>query len=253
MKALILAGGYATRMYPLTLDRPKALLPVGRKPIIDYIVENLARVAQVREFVIVTNRLFCEHFLDWMRSRKFFITLKIIEDGTTRNEDRLGALGDMKLALDIVGPGGDWLIVAGDNIFPYELQDAVRFFQEKGTDVVTCYQQPDLARLRLTGVAVLGEGGRVLDFEEKPAEPKSRWAVPPLYVYREATVRELPEYLAEGNPSDAPGQFLAWLCRRKAVHALVCREGPEDIGTLASYVEADRRHGDGGGTWAGTR
>jgi glucose-1-phosphate thymidylyltransferase len=240
MRALILAAGYATRMYPLTADRPKPLLPVGQRPIIDHLVERICRVPEVERIVVVTNGRFAEHFLRWRDGARIPVPTTILDDGTASNEGRLGALGDLRLVLERLGTKGDWLVAAGDNLFEFDLRHVVDLSRAKGADAITCYEQPDLERLRRTGVAEVAEDGRVLDFEEKPREPRSRCAVPPLYVYTEATLEELPGYLAEGNPSDAPGHFVRWLCRRKPVFAWRSASGPIDVGTIESYLEADR-------------
>ena len=142
----------------------------------------------------------------------------------------------------MLGTGEPCFVVAGDNLFPFEFQPVVDFFKERQADVITCYPQEDPERLRRTGVAVLADDGTVTDFDEKPAQPRSRWAVPPLYVYTKATLEEVPRYLAEGHPPDAPGHLVRWLCHRKPVHAFRCAEGPHDVGTLESYRSVDRRH-----------
>lgn len=240
MRALILAAGYATRMHPLTADRPKPLLPVGGRPIIDHLVERILRVPSLDEIAVVANGKFAGRFHRWREEARLPVPTTIVDDGTVSNEERLGALGDFRLVLERLGAGGDWLVAAGDNLFETEFRDVVDLFRSRGADAITCYEQPDLERLRRTGVAEIAEDGRVVDFEEKPREPRSRWAVPPLYVYTEATAGEIPAYLAEGHPSDAPGHFIRWLCRRKPVFALRTDTGPIDVGTLDSYLEACR-------------
>jgi glucose-1-phosphate thymidylyltransferase len=174
------------------------------------------------------------------------VPVEVLDDGTTSNENRLGAIGDIRFGMERSGWRGDWLVVAGDNLFSVEFCAVVDFFREKQTDVVTCYRQPDRDRLRRTGVATLGDDGQVLELAEKPAEPRSNWAVPPLYVYTEATLRVLPVYLEEGNPSDAPGNFLSWLCQRKAVYAFRCEAGPHDVGSLESYKRVDELYSEDG-------
>jgi len=232
MKALILAAGYATRMYPLTRDRAKPLLPVDGRPIIDPLAENISRIQGMEELVVVTNRKFREQFQQWAGSRDFGLAPRIIDDGTTSNDRRLGAIGDIRLVVETLNIQGDLLVAAGDNLFPCDLGEFVEFYRLKGRDVVTCYPQSDLVRLRRTGVAILAEDGRVLEFAEKPARPKSRWAVPPLYLFTGATLGDLAVYLEEGNDPDAPGNFLSWLCPRKPVYAWKQEKGPRDIGTL---------------------
>ena len=240
MKALILAAGYATRMYPLTRELPKALLPVGGKAVLDHLVENLGRVASIGELAVVTNDKFFGKFKDWASAARRGPRLEVLNDGTRSNEKRLGAIGDLRWAVEALGWTCDLMVAAGDNLFPFELSGLAEFFLARGTDAITCYRQANLDRLRRTGVAVIADDGRVLDFAEKPAEPKSSWAVPPLYALQSATLDELSRYLDEGNSPDAPGNFVAWLHKRRPVYALECNQGPHDIGTLESYREADR-------------
>lgn len=243
----MLAAGYATRMYPLTRERAKPLLPVGGKAILDHLVDRILGIREIRELAVVCNSRFLEAFREWEKARGFSVPVRIVDDGSTCNENRLGALGDLGLALEVLNAfnsRGPSLVVAGDNLFPFEFQPVVDFFRGKETDVITCYAQDDPARLRRTGVAVLADDGSVLEFEEKPAEPRSHWAVPPLYIYTAGTLQEVSRYLAEGNPPDAPGHLVRWLCHRKPVFAYRCPEGPHDVGTLESYRAVDRLYSD---------
>ncbi len=235
MKALILAAGYATRLYPLTRDQAKPLLPVDGKPLIDSLAENISRVQAIDDLLVVTNRKFFRQFLEWAATRSFRFSPRVIDDGTTSNDRRLGAIGDLRLVVESLGIQDDLLVAAGDNVFPFELEKFAQFFLAKTCDVITCYPQQDIQRLRRTGVAILADDGRVLEFAEKPDQPKSQWAVPPLYLFTRETLGEVAAYLDEGNNPDAPGSFLSWLCPRKPVYALKCKEEPRDIGTPESY------------------
>lgn len=235
MKALILAAGYARRMLPLTADRAKPLLPVAGVPIVNHLMRNIAQVDEIREVVLVSNHKFVGQFEDWARDHAFGPELRVIDDGSTDEGNRLGAIGDIQFAVDHCELREDLMVVAGDNLFSFSLQAMVDFYRDKGTDVITAYRQSDVERLRRTGVVTLDGDGRVLAFAEKPAEPVSEWAVPPIYLYTAETLGEIPGYLAAGHPPDAPGHLVAWLCARKPVHAFVCDEVPHDIGTLDSY------------------
>jgi glucose-1-phosphate thymidylyltransferase len=197
-------------------------------------------VESIDELAVVTNDKFVLKFEEWAGATRGELRPSVLNDGTRSNEERLGAIGDLRWAVEALGWTCDLMVAAGDNLFPFELSALADFFLARGADAITCHRQADLERLRRTGVAVLAEDGRVLDFAEKPAEPKSSWAVPPLYALRRATLDELPTYLEEGGSPDAPGNLVAWLHRRRPVYALECDQGPHDIGTLESYREVDR-------------
>ena len=247
MRALILAAGYGVRMRPLTDDCPKPLLPLGGRPLLDYLDENLGRVRGLEAIVVVSNHRFIEHIQGWAARRQGGPPLEVVDDGTMTNETRLGAIADLRLGVEAAaggaaGPEGDWLVLGGDNLYPFELDDFVRFHRERRADAIAVHRQTDLAALRRTGVAVLDAEDRVLEFAEKPAEPRSTWAVPPLYCFTAATIRDVPEYLAAGNSPDAPGHLVAWLCGRKPVHAWRAPRSPEDLGTLEGYEALARRY-----------
>lgn len=241
MNALVLAAGYGTRLHSLALECPKPLLPVGGRPILERLLARIEDMPSIRRLAVVTNAKFFPRFEAWASGYATRLPIELIDDGTTRNEDRLGALADAALAVERLSLEGDLLLAAGDNVFSFSFGALERFFLEKGTDVATAYEQPDRERLRRTGVARLADDGRILEFREKPAEPTSAWAVPPLYILRAETVGDLDRHVREGRPSDSPGQFLEVLVARKPVHALRLDEAPDDIGSPESYAAADQR------------
>lgn len=245
MKAVILAAGYATRLYPLTRDFPKPLLEVGGKAILDHIIEKIERVDDIDVIYVVTNHRFYEHLVNWVRRGACYPKfIRIIDDGTISNEDRLGAIGDLWLVIEKEKLADDLLVMAGDNLFEFELTDMVAYFHQVGTDIISAHEVNELELLRRTGVVNIDMNQRVIDFEEKPAQPKSNLAVPPFYIYQRSTVVSLVKrYLDEGHNPDAPGHFIPWLIRRKPVHVYKFLGERYDIGTPESYEQIRKLYG----------
>ncbi len=242
MTAIILAAGYATRLYPLTKDRPKPLLDVGGRTIIDRLVDGLAGVPAIDRCVVVTNARFFQHFLRWRSER--LERIDIINDGTSSNESRLGALRDLALAVKESGVEGPALVVAGDNIFDFAFAGLVRFFDQVKVDCITVHRLTDREALSRTGVVQMDPDDRVTGFAEKPTQPASTWAAPPLYVYTGETLNgRLPEFLA-GSDADAPGAFVPWLLERAPVAAYRIPGERYDIGNHESYAAACERFGN---------
>lgn len=263
MTGIILAAGYATRLYPLTRNTPKPLLEVAGRSILDRVVDNALRVPALQRLIVVTNDRFYSQFCEW-RDRRFgsgagTVTgggdrtgarrnndagggagrgprVELLNDGTVSNESRLGAVSDLHLAVEQLQVDGDALVLAGDNLFDFELADFVAFFDSVGYDCITAHELTDPERLRRTGVVDLDDDGRVLEFAEKPAEPRSTWAAPPFYAYTRRTLRErLPAYLRHGGETDAPGSFIPWLMTRVPVYAFRFEGERYDIGNRDSY------------------
>ncbi len=235
MKALILAAGYATRLSPLTDSIPKMLLPLAERPMLEYLLDRIREVDEIDEIHLVTNARFAPVFDDWAPD-----DVTVHDDGTTSNEDRIGAIGDLAFAIDRGGLAGDDLfVVAGDNLIGYSLQDFVEAWREKGGSAIALHEVSDRDLLRNYGVVELDETDRVVGFEEKPAEPRSNLAATAAYLYRSADLELLPRYLEEGNPPDAPGNFVAWLYEQAPVHGYRVRGEWHDIGDLGQLLEAD--------------
>lgn len=235
MKCIILAAGYATRLYPLTKDKPKPLLDVAGKTILDHIMEKVAKVPEIDEVIIVSNAKFYDQFIAWSKEARYAKTITVLNDGTTSNEIRLGAIRDIQSAIDELAINEDIMVLAGDNLFDFELTDFVEYFQKVGTDCITAYKETDEAQLKRAGVVELDTSGKVLSFEEKPEDPKSDFAVPAFYIYKKETLPLFKKYLDEGNNPDAPGHFVPWLINKKSVHAWILPGKRYDIGTLESY------------------
>ncbi len=238
MDAILLAGGYATRLYPLTKDRPKALLPVAGKTILDYNVEALQAHADIKKFYLVTNERFVGQFRRWAGSRPpGSQPIEILSDGTDSNENRLGAVGDIKFALDSADiDGSGFLYVAGtDNIADFDITAAIDLAKERRANAVFAYRLNDRAELRRKGVVTVNGEGRVLRFVEKSDSPPRDLVVPPYYVYAPGAIEAVHTYLHDGNDPDAPGHFMAWLVPRSRVYAIITDKRVRDIGTLGAY------------------
>jgi glucose-1-phosphate thymidylyltransferase len=234
VKALILAAGYATRLKPLTDDRPKQLLPVGGRPIVDWIVDKIHE-AGIEDVHLVTNARFAPMFADWSDATG----VTVHDDGTTTNETRLGAIGDMQF----VDLDDDLLVIAGDNLFDDSLADFVEFWRRRDqpASAVAVHDVGTKELARLYGVVAVDGDDRVVDFVEKPEDPPSTLAATATYLYPRAHARLVDTYLAEGNPPDQPGNYVAWLHRREPVYAFRFAGGWYDIGDHGQLLEADNR------------
>lgn len=244
MKALVLAAGYATRLYPLTVERPKALLPLAGSTILDLLVDKLEELDGLDEILIVSNRKFCAAFQEWLAGRRSPKRIRILDDGTTSEENRLGAIGDIQWTLEHTGLNDDLFVVAGDNVFGFGLQGFVEYFRCVERDCILVKEVDDPEELRRIGVVELDGEGRVLSFEEKPAVPRSRIGVYAMYLYRRETLPLFRQYLTEGNRPDAPSHFPEWLYRRREIRAYPAEGDIEDIGTQEAYREALAKLGD---------
>jgi len=240
VKCALLAAGYATRLYPLTKDKPKALLDVGGRTILDRILDKVERVETVDEILIVTNARFHGCFEEFIMRRGSRKKIRCLNDGTYYNDCRLGALADLRFVV-MEAPVDDELMVLGaDNLFDFELSDFASFFHRVQADCITTHRIEHIDALRRTGVIEIADDRRVRSFEEKPHSPKSNFAVPPFYIYTRATLHLLDEYLNSGENPDAPGNFIPWLLRRRPVYAYEFSGRRYDIGSHESYAEACR-------------
>ncbi len=233
MKCLILAAGYATRLRPLTDNFPKPLLPVGGKPILDWLVEDIAATGKVDGFVVISNHKFASIFEKWSASRPEDI--RVVDDGTSTNETRLGAVRDIQFAIEALDLEDDFLVIAGDNLLDFSLSEFLEYSSSKGTSCVMRYYEPSEEKLRKCGVLQVDPDGLILGMEEKPSEPKSHWACPPFYFYRREDAMRIPEAIASGCGVDAPGSLVAWLSSKAPVHAMEMPGKRFDIGNLKSY------------------
>ncbi|MBR6212435.1 MAG: nucleotidyltransferase family protein [Bacteroidales bacterium] len=236
MKCLILAAGYATRLYPLTENFPKPLLKVGDKSILDWLVDDISDAGLVDGFVVISNHKFAGHFREWAAGRPASsASITVVDDGTSTNETRLGAVRDIQFAVDSLGLDDDMLVIAGDNILDFSLVEFINYARAKRTSCIMRYFEADVKRLHKSGVVEVDADDRVIGMEEKPAEPKSHWCCPPFYFYRREDARRVAEGIAAGCGVDAPGSFAAWLSARVPVHAMEMPGRRYDIGDIDSY------------------
>lgn len=256
MKCLILAAGYATRLYPLTENFPKPLLKVGERTILDWLVDDIDTCDAVDEYIVISNHRFAHHFEAWAASKPQRIT--ILDDGTESNETRLGAVRDIELAIqnqqieskiepparslnrDDVAPS--YLVVAGDNVLDFSLTHFIRYAQEKGTSCIMRYHEPSDTKLLKCGVVTIDADDLVLRMTEKSPTPETHWACPPFYYYTAADAQRVGQGIADGCGTDAPGSFMAWLCEQTPVHAMEMPGRRYDIGNLQSYEEVQRTY-----------
>lgn len=241
MKALILAGGYSTRLYPLTLNRPKALLEVGEKTILGRILDSVFTIEECDMTYIVSNKKFYEDFCNWVDNQNYKKKIEVLNDGTTSNENRLGAIGDINFALEATGLFDDLLILGSDNLFEFKLKDFTDFALSKrpNASLALC-DVKNIKKASLYGIAVLKqETSEIIDFQEKPEKPKSTLAATAVYFYPKEKLNLIKEYMKEGLTKDAPGNLVKWLKDREPVYGYVFKENWYDIGDKVSLKKAD--------------
>ena len=241
MKCLILAAGYATRLYPLTENFPKPLLEVGGKTILDWLVDDIDTAGLVDEYVVISNHKYACHFDAWAKTKPMKVT--VVDDGTSSNETRLGAVKDIQFAIDALGIDDDMLVIAGDNVLSFSLTRFIRYAQEKNTSCIMRYFEAEEKKLTKCGVVQIDEQDRILGMEEKPANPKSHWCCPPFYYYTREDASLVAKGIEAGCGTDAPGSYIAWLCTQTPVHAMEMPGCRYDVGNLESYERIRKEYG----------
>ena len=235
MKTIVLAAGYATRLYPLTENFPKPLLEIGNNTILGRLLDDIDTIPEVTEHIIVTNGKFAGIFEEWAKNRSH---VKVLSDNTFTNETRLGAVRDLILAIDTYRLDEDLLVVAADNILDFSFRGFVEAFKEKGTSMIMCHHEPEIYKLQRTGVIEVDADFRVLQMQEKPEVPVSHWAVPPFYIYRREDLPLIKGAIADGCGFVAPGNLAHYLVDRTIIHAWPMPGERFDIGSLDTYEEA---------------
>ena len=243
MKVIILAAGYATRLHPLTLTQPKPLLPVAGKPMIEYVLDNLAPIGGLDRIYVVTNAKFAGLFQKWAdhyRATKAKLDFTIVNDGSTDDTNKLGAIGDLHLVLTREHVDDDIIVVAGDNLFSEQLTSFGDFCREKKAPVLAVYDVKDLEQIKKYNAITLARDGRITFFEEKPKNPQSTVTGIALYFYPRATLPLIKQYTAEGNNPDQPGRLIQWLYPRVPVFTWTVPGHWFDIGSKETLEEANQ-------------
>jgi glucose-1-phosphate thymidylyltransferase len=235
MEAVVLAGGYATRLWPITKHRPKMFLPVGETTVIDRIFDQLERDDRVETVYVSTNERFAEDFEEYLDGSDFEKPVLSVED-TTEEDEKFGVVGALAQLVEREGVDDDLLVVAGDNLMGFDLREFLDHFEEKGTATLAAYDVGSREKAKSYGLVALEEG-RVVDFQEKPEDPKSTLVSVACYALPRASLR-FEEYLSDDNNPDEPGWFVQWLQSQEPVHAFTFEDAWYDIGTPESYLEA---------------
>lgn len=231
MTCIILAAGYATRMYPLTLNFPKPLLEVGGKKIIDWLLDDI-QSAEVERTIVISNHKFFNQFKEWADTKN---NVTVLDDGSTDNDNRLGAVKDIEFAIDKENIDDDLIILAGDNVLDFSFKGFIDYAKEKNTTCIMRHEQKDIAKLRKTGVITIDNDDKVTSMEEKPEIPRSNWAVPPFYYYTKEDAKLIKEGINDGCGTDAPGSFISWLVKKRPVHAYLMKGNRYDVGSIEGY------------------
>ena len=238
MKNIVIAAGYATRLGDLTKNFPKPLLKIGESTILGRMLDDIDRIPEIDEHIIITNHKFAPIFEEWAATLHYTKPITIVDDGTSTNDTRLGAVCDLLFAMDKLSIDDDMLVVAADNLLFFSFQEFVDFARAKDTSCIMCHEQPSIEKLQRTGVIVVDENWRVLNMEEKPREPKSHWAVPPFYIYLRKDLDLVRHSVANGCGKDAPGNLAHYMVENTTMHAWPMSAGRFDIGSLDTYYEA---------------
>ena len=238
MKCLILAAGYATRLYPLTENFPKPLLKVGDKTILDWLLDDIDKSGIVSEYIVISNHKFAGHFEKWASEKP--LNIQVLDDGTTSNETRLGAVKDIEFAIETLSLDDDLFVIAGDNVLDFSLCSFLDYYKVKNASCVMRYFEADKKRLTKSGVLKVGDDDLVTEMVEKSPNPPSNYCCPPFYIYAKDDVPKVRDAIIEGCNTDAPGSFISWLCQKSPVYAMEMPGKRYDIGNLESYEQVQK-------------
>ncbi len=242
MKVVVLAAGYATRLYPLTENFPKPLLEVNGKSILDYLIEDLDKIDEVNEHIIISNAKFAHIFEQWAEKSNYTKPVTVLNDGTTSNETRLGAVRDILFAIEERNIDEDIFVLAGDNLVDFSLSKFIEFAKNKNASSVIVNYEESVEELQKCGVMIPDENMKIISMEEKPKEPKSNWCVGPFYYYRKEDLHWIKQGIEDGCAVDAPGSFVCYLCEKTPVYAWEMPGIRFDIGGFDSYEEVKKSY-----------
>ena len=243
MKNIVIAAGYATRLGELTKNFPKPLLKIGQSTILGRMLDDIDKIPEIDEHIVITNHKFAPIFEEWKQGLNYTKPVTIVDDGTETNDTRLGAVCDLLFAMEKLNVDDDLLVVAADNLLFFSFREFVDFAKQKGTSCIMCHEQPEVEKLQRTGVVELDENMKVLGMEEKPQMPKSHWAVPPFYIYVKKDLDLIRHSVENGCGKDAPGNLAHYMVENTEVHAWKMSAGRFDIGSLDTYYEAVEKFG----------
>ena len=237
MKNIVLAAGYATRLYPVTENFPKPLLETGGKTILDRLLSDIDVIDEIDSHLIVSNHRYISHFERWADESRYTKNITLIDDGSVDNESRLGAVRDLLLAIEVGRLDDDLLVIASDNIVDFSFRGFVDYFKEKQTSLIMTCHEPELSALRRTGVITMDQHNKVQEMQEKPDNPLSHFAVPPFYLYKKSDLMFIQPCLDEGCHHDAPGNLVKAMLNKTIFHAWLMPGKRHDIGTLETYYQ----------------
>lgn len=243
MKVILLAAGYATRLYPLTENCPKPLLKVAGQAMLDHVLEAISPISSIEEVIVVTNSKFATHFQQWAQESPFRLggkPVRVVDDLTTDDKNKRGAIGDIYYVVKQLEIKGDILVLAGDNLFEKDLKAFGELCLQRQAPVVGVYDVGDLELIKKYSCVSTDSEGKITSFEEKPAHPQTTLCAIALYYYPAATVELIEQYVNQGNNPDQPGRFVAWLYTRQAVYTWKVPGLWYDIGSKEGLEEADR-------------
>ena len=240
MKAVVLAGGYARRMWPLTKNRPKHLLPVAGRPMLDYVMASLESVPMLEEIFISTNMRFQNQFKEYLNTLNTEKKIDLFVEDTRSEEEKLGSVGALGYLIRENNLNEELLVIGGDNIFSFRMMDFIEYFYAKKANTIALYDIGSKEKARLYGVVRINEECRIIDFQEKPADPQSTLVSTACYVFTRKGVQNVIRYLEEGNDPDKMGHFIEWLYRHDDVNGFVFKGAWFDIGSLDSYEAAKK-------------
>jgi len=238
MKNIVLAAGYATRLYPVTENFPKPLLEIGGISILDRLISDIDAIDEIDEHIVISNHKYFPHFEKWAAASRHTKKVTVIDDGSIDNENRLGAVIDLLLAINTKQLyDDDLLVIAADNVLNFSFRGFINYFKEKQTSLIMTYHEPDATALSRSGVISIDSNNRVLEMQEKPAAPKSHHVAPPFYIYKKSDVKFIQECVSEGCKTDAPGSLVQGMLPKTVFHAWNMQGKRFDIGTLDTYYQ----------------